>query len=1077
MDIRHDLFLSYRRTDAQHVSPLVDALVNRGVTVWQDTREIDDHTSIEHAIKDGLAHVRALLVWYSREYNASPACRWELTTAYLTAQASGADPRRRVLIVNPETSTKHIVLPDLRDQLHLNPAQWSIDELARRIADKLDNREHGVPAEPLGSLQPLERPTWHGSAGLGSKDFVGRLYEMWQIHDRLQSSHDSMLIGQNESGRRGLVQLTGLGGMGKSLLAEEYARRFEAAYPGGIFWLKAYGYSDHPETPQALDATMRDALRDDQMLTLAEDFNLDIQGLDAAQVRKKLHQRIEQNGKPFLWIIDDLPPTDTQTLLSWLAPSALGRTLITTRAHQIGFIHSIDLPPLDQGDALQLLTRNQPLSVADQPAAQILCAELGHHALALAVTAALITRRGCQQVLDDLRRSDRDVLEFAAEIGEALPMDHKRSIAATLLRSVSELDTPARDLLRLASALAVAPIPHDLQWRPLASADALHDDDARDLTDKAADQLINASLAKNGNDGDIAVHALVRRTINFHDAHAARIKALRDAAINVLLAELPKVEDIRSHAALNRWIPHARYLGAEPHDEATTEIFWRLGRYDLSHGSYAQAASEFSKAARLLERLSGEYSPYTLHARYNQAIALSGQGRWVEAHPLQVQLLRSMQKIYGEHHVDAITALDNLATTLCRMGRHSEAYELQEQVVAKRIETLGMDDLLTLSSQFNLAATLGIIGKTSQAHDLEIQVLEKRRIILGKDHPDTLLSEHGLAISLHNLGKTHEALDLMEITAVSISKIFGVDHPETIRTSLTLANFYLSTGNLENSLSIYCATHEKYKIKHGDYHFITLEIASKIGENYYHQARFTEAAAQAKKVLEARKIILPKNHPDILDSMRCLANALSGHGDLLGAEDIELSVVRGLQEIHGKDHIDTLCAMHNLCITFARQGKLNTARALQEKVLIGLRDKCGNHHPKTKEAIMALANILQLQGNITESTTLLTHLSESSQSNFNENPREAISSMNILAASLHTQCRFWKAKQYQEKALSICHTTIGHDDPLTIETQRNIAITHTLIKTYPISFFYFFVRWAKLQLNRINDRSRPIQDR
>ena len=38
--------------------------------------------------------------------------------------------------------------------------------------------------------------------------------------------------------------MSGLGGVGKSLLAEEYALHFGAAYPGGVFWLRAYGNDD-----------------------------------------------------------------------------------------------------------------------------------------------------------------------------------------------------------------------------------------------------------------------------------------------------------------------------------------------------------------------------------------------------------------------------------------------------------------------------------------------------------------------------------------------------------------------------------------------------------------------------------------------------------------------------------------------------------------------------------------------------------------------------------------------------------------------------------------------------------------
>jgi hypothetical protein len=68
--------------------------------------------------------------------------------------------------------------------------------------------------------------------------FVGRFREMWEIHSALHRTDVgaiSGVLGQD------IGQITGLGGIGKSLLAREYAVRFGSAYPGGVFWLRAYG--------------------------------------------------------------------------------------------------------------------------------------------------------------------------------------------------------------------------------------------------------------------------------------------------------------------------------------------------------------------------------------------------------------------------------------------------------------------------------------------------------------------------------------------------------------------------------------------------------------------------------------------------------------------------------------------------------------------------------------------------------------------------------------------------------------------------------------------------------------------
>ncbi|WP_310463105.1 toll/interleukin-1 receptor domain-containing protein [Sphaerotilus sp.] len=607
---RRDLFLSYRRLDAERVAPLVAALNTRGVTVWQDANEIDDLASIQRAIDHGLAHARALLVWYSKDYNASRACQWELTTAYCAAQASGGDPRQRVLVVNPESSPGHIVLPELFDQLHLNAAALSVEEMAERIAARLADHA-GVPVEPLGSLRKLARPAWHGSAGLGSMRFVGRLREMWALHATLQAEQAAMLTGVGGAGRPGVLQVRGSGGMGKSLLAEEYALRFGAAYPGGVFWLRAYGYSD---SEREIDPALREAQRDSQVRTIAMELGLNPHGLETPQVRGLLRQHFQGIGQPFLWIVDDLPPIErTDALAPWLAPHELGRTLITTRARLVESVKPIDLQQLEPDEALRLLTRGQALSDEDAAMARAICAELGCHALAIDVTAALIRRRGYAKVLENLRQPDRDALEFAAtQFREALPNGHERSIAATLLASLRELDEPARDLLRLASVLAAAPIPRDLQWRTIGLADGLGDDDAQDVADPAAAQLVETSLADEAGaagDGAFTVHTLVVRTVRFHDGRPERVEALRRAAVEILLKLMPLVADIRMHEALKDWVAHARQVSTEVQDARTADLLGWVGRHDYQQGTYGPARHAWQHQLDTMRRVLGEDHP------------------------------------------------------------------------------------------------------------------------------------------------------------------------------------------------------------------------------------------------------------------------------------------------------------------------------------------------------------------------------------------------------------------------------------------------------------------------------------
>jgi TIR domain len=245
----YDVFVSYPWADRQAIQPLAQALRDHGLRVFVDNPEIEDFTRITTTITDSLAASRVLLAYYSAAYPTRRACQWELTAVYLAAERAG-DPSRRILVLNPEPTLDHLHPGELRDALASHPPtegdQAALAELAQAVADRV--RE--LPS-PLGEVAPLVPARWLPTQGLGSTRFVGRLPEMWRLHSALHPDTTRLTVGRTGPA---VAQLRGLGGIGKTLLAEEYALRFGAAYPGGIFWLRAYGSheTDRPTTPAEL---------------------------------------------------------------------------------------------------------------------------------------------------------------------------------------------------------------------------------------------------------------------------------------------------------------------------------------------------------------------------------------------------------------------------------------------------------------------------------------------------------------------------------------------------------------------------------------------------------------------------------------------------------------------------------------------------------------------------------------------------------------------------------------------------------------------------------------------------------
>jgi uncharacterized protein (DUF2267 family) len=723
--------------------------------VWFDAAEIDDFASITRAVTEGLAKSKALLAYYSKTYPLRRACQWELTAAFLAAQTEG-DPRRRVLVINPESGADHIHPIELRDAKFRN-APTTDGEMQQLVQTTV--KHVAQLSGPLADIHPLTAPNWYGMSPVGSTRFVGRLKEMWEVHSLLHAGDVAQITGA-AAATGGIGQVQGLGGVGKSLLAEEYALHFGAAYPGGVFWLRAYGNDD---AKAALGPEEREALRADQMRGMAERLGIDTHGLTAEQLEGALVRKIASENKDCLWVVDDMPNgLDGEALRRWFAPHSLARTLITIRSREYGSLaKGIDLSVLTRDEALQLLTsRRKPASKNEEEQARELAKDLGYHALALDVTASALLSYGgdepYRKFREELSNQDDDALELSTELADALPNGHEKSIAQTMLRSIRGLGAEGQDFLRLASVLAVAPIPASLVTAVFEKADGLSSEKAEQRQRKAFHDVTKASLAEIAGENQEArsVHTLVSRAVRFHEkATPERTQALRAAAVEALWSEIAEAApDPWLHKQIEFHVAHARQVVTTPNNVPEANLLSWVARYDFQRGSFASARMLCERELEFRRRTQGEEHSATLAARNNLAQTLYAQGDLAGARQQQEQVLAAMRRLLGEEHPDTLTARNNLAQTLYAQGDLAGAGLHEEQVLEARRRLLGEEHPDTLTARLNLAETLYAQGDLAGARQHEEEVLEALRRLLGEEHPDTLTAQLNLAGTLYAQG-------------------------------------------------------------------------------------------------------------------------------------------------------------------------------------------------------------------------------------------------------------------------------------------------------------------------------------
>ena len=457
-----------------------------------------------------------------------------------------------------------------------------------------------------------------------------------------------------------LIQaIQGLGGVGKTQLALQYAHLNAKHYNGGIWLIRA----EQPETLASDYAQLGKALH----LPTSTSENFDDQ---LPAVRNHLNN----SERHWLLIFDNADPHGGKTMLNSVVPTRGNcDVLITSRIKDwshIAIEHKVDVwPPETATDFL--LNRTQQ---TDADAAEELAETLHYLPLALEQAAAFIVeRQGEVSLADYLELFRTHSARLLSDEAPAKTGDYEQVVATTWnisIKSIAEESPAAVQLLQLFAFYAPERIPYDLIAR---NADFLPDQLREALTDlimahSVAPMLAKYSMIEPLPGREYSVHRLVQLVVRDQLSLDDRAMWIT-AALRILDREYPDQAQEHKHwIVADKLMPHAQDLSSYANEmnlepELSASIMRRVGRTLYGHGEYNLALEVFSSVLEVHERILDPKSPDLAMTMNDLGIALHAHGDPDAERTFHEQSLASRKAIYGEsaNHPDIAVNLRNLA--------------------------------------------------------------------------------------------------------------------------------------------------------------------------------------------------------------------------------------------------------------------------------------------------------------------------------------------------------------------------------------------------------------------------------
>jgi tetratricopeptide (TPR) repeat protein len=680
--------------------------------------------------------------------------------------------------------------------------------------------------------------------------FVGRRTELQTLEKKLLINRDC-----------GKMAIVGLGGVGKTQLALQFAYHVKAEYPNhSIFWVPAVSIETFEQG----------------YLDIARLLHISNVSGDKEDVKQLVKQTLSQESAgQWLLILDNLDDMDIvfgsrdkglAGITNYLPASTKGSIAFTTRYQEIAVNlvcnDIIELEKMNVKDAVDYLTKSlvRKNMLNDRPAVLDLLTELIFLPLAITQAAAYLNIRKISigEYLRLLNNTEEDRISLLSRDfrDETRYESSANPVLRTWLTSFNHMWThhpEAAEYLFFMSCIEPKAIPKSIL--PVMEPEER-------MTHAIGILSSYSFITESDGQKTYDIHRLIHLATRNWLREQGSIGEQTEKAIQHLEKVFP-TDEYTNRPIWNAYLPHAikvLSLSEGRHMRKRYELCDKVGCCLEADGRAADAVKWLSLSYGWKKDTLGVDDTATLSTSHNLAISYSSNGQISESIELLEHVVNIEEKALPENHPGRLTSQHTLALTYLNNSQISQAIELLEHVVNIQEKTLAENHPHRLASQQVLASAYRADGQISKAIELLESVVNIQEKTLAENHPDRLASQHTLAITYLDNSQISQAIELLEHVVNIREKTLAENHPHRLTSQRTLAIAYQADGQISKAIELLESVVNIQEKALAENHPHRLASQHALAGAYHADGQIPRSIGLLKHVVKIEREVLPEGH-------------------------------------------------------------------------------------------------------------------------------------------------------------------------------------------------------------------------